>query len=120
LEVVIAGAFSHEGWKQSREKLDKEMNRYRPQWLVINLLGYKYIIEANAVGALVSGGLAMRKLGGGRKTRVLAKGRTAASLRKWIRVARLGELIGEEPYSAIESALGAGAVSDFRAPQRND
>ena len=59
------------------------------------------------LSALVAGAIGMLKLGNYRKTRILAAGRTAATLDNLLRVTKVAELFGGSVYPDRKSALGA-------------
>ena len=106
LEIALAGSQSQEVSSRGRKILEQEVARHRPQYLVINLLGFDSVFGPGLLGALVVGAAAMDKLGTGRKTRILAAGRTAATLDRALRLARLESLFGGRIHSDLESALG--------------
>jgi hypothetical protein len=105
LEIALAGSQSQEVSSRGRKILVDEVARIRPQYLVINLLEFNSVFGNDLLGALVAGAVSMRELGTERETRILAVGRTAATLDRILPIARLESVFGGRTYSDLESAL---------------
>ena len=105
LEIALAGSQSQEVSSRGRKILEEEVARHRPQYLVINLLGFDSLFGNDLVGALVTGAAVMRKLGAERQTRILAAGRTAATLERVLPLMRMESLFGGRIHADLESAL---------------
>lgn len=105
LEIALTGSQSQVVSSRGREIIKEEVARHRPQYLVLNLLGFDSVFGNDLIGALASGALAMRELGGGGKTGILAKGRTAATLKRVLPLMKIEFLFGGRIHSDLESAL---------------
>ncbi len=106
LEIALTGSQSREVSTRGRQILEGEVDRHHPEYLVIDLRGFDSKFGNDLLGALVAGAAAMRKLGAERQTRILARGRTAETLERVIRLAKINSLFGGRTYPALESALG--------------
>jgi hypothetical protein len=104
LEIALAGSYNHELLSRARKIIEEEVARHQPQYLVINLLEVDTVCGHYLLDPVATGVLAMQKLGGGRKTGIVAAGRTAASMDKSIRICR-GQSIFGRTHSDLESAL---------------
>ena len=111
LEIALIGSQSQEVSAQSRQVLEGEIDRHRPRYLVIDLRRFDSKFGMDLLGALVAGGVAMRKLGAERQTRILARGPTAEMLDRAIRLAKIDVLFAGRTYPDLESALASGGAS---------
>ena len=105
LQVVLAPGQSPDSWNHVRDVLEGEVERRRPQALLIDLQALDSLYGAPLIGALVAGAVAMRKLGPDRRARIVAPAHIAGPLAKAIRLAKIEKLFGGRIYADIESAL---------------
>ena len=104
LEIALAGSYSHELLSRARKIIEEEVARHQPRYLVINLLEVDTVYGGYLLGPILAGAVAMQKLGGGRKTGIVAAGRTAASVDKILSISKLESIFGRT-HSDLESAL---------------
>lgn len=105
LEIELVGSEGQERPFPGIRIIQEEVARHRPQYLVINLLGFDSRFGNTLIGGLVAGAVAMRGLGGGRKTGIIAAGRTAAKLDRILTIGKIAPIFGGRTYSDLETAL---------------
>jgi len=105
LLLTLVSPELHEITTHCCDVLNQEVDQHSPDCLVIDLLGYDSIVGPHIMNLLANGALALRKLEGRRKARVLATGNTAGKLRRVLSLTRLDLIYSGEVYPDLESAL---------------
>jgi hypothetical protein len=103
---VVWTQYPNEGSLWGRKILEEVVHRLKPTCLVIDLRGFEGMFSMSPFGALVSASVAMTKLGGERKTRILAAGQTGAGISKALQISRVISIFGGAVYPDLDRALG--------------
>ena len=112
LEVEWTCYPTDEGSAWGAGLLSSLVEHHQPRCLVIDLRGLDPWFGMPLVSALFAGGVAMHRLGGDRKTRILAIGKTATELRRVLVLSRLGALFGGDVDSDLDAALARPDLPD--------
>jgi hypothetical protein len=105
LEIELIGSEGEERPFPGTKVIQEEVARHRPQYLVINLLEFERPFGNALIGGLVSGVVAMQKLGRDRRTGLVATGRTAAELDRILPLIKLAPMFGGRTFADLDSAL---------------
>jgi hypothetical protein len=105
LEVKWTRYPADEGSAWGASVLSSLVEGHQPRCLVVDLRRFDPSFGMPLFSALVGGAAAMHRLGGDRRTRVLAVGSTRTKLQQFLVLSRLAELFGGDVFSDLDAAL---------------
>jgi hypothetical protein len=115
LEIALAPSQGSDSWNRLHKELAQEVDRERPQSLVIDLRELDSPCGTPLIWALLGATAAMRKLGQDRRTRIVATGPIAETVARDIKLSRREAEFGAIVYPDPEAALNEPVAKDWIA-----